>query len=248
MVRSLDDIVAFSNELVGLHEFKDYGPMGLQFRGKPTVSSIACGVSVSEELIEKTIEINADMLIVHHGLFWNNEPRYVDQRMAKRLALLEVNGISLLAYHLCLDAHSIWGNNIQALQDFNGEIRKFGDIGWGKKLNRPWKRKLLEDGYWPRSWPRPKFSYLDGPTQIRKVASVVGGAPFYIHDAVREGYDLFVTGEAAEPTQALAKELGINFVALGHYDSEKSGVQELTKRIAARPKIPYQFLDVPNSV
>jgi dinuclear metal center YbgI/SA1388 family protein len=236
----LDEIVEYANELVGLHEFKDYGPMGLQYRGKPEVSSIACGVSVSEELIQKAIDTEADLLIVHHGLFWNNEPRYIDARMAKRLAMLEANEISLLAYHLCLDAQPYFGNNIAALDQFEGEIRKFGDIGWGKKLNRPYKRIHLEE------WPGVK--YLNGPTQIRKVAAIVGGAPHYIHDAVREGYDLFITGEAAEPTQALAKELGINFVALGHYNSEKQGVRNLTGRLGLEFDLPTAFLDVPNEV
>lgn len=240
MVRTLDEIVTFSNDLVGLHEFRDFGPMGLQYHGNPSVESFACGVSISEDLIEQAIEIEADLLIVHHGLFWNNEPRYVDQRMAKRLALLEANEISLLAYHLALDAHPKFGNNILALEDFEGEIRKFADIGWGKKLNRPFKRVNLE------SWDGIK--YLNGPTQIRKVAAIVGGAPHYIHEAVREGYDLFITGEAAEPTQSLAKELGINFVALGHYNSEIDGVDELSYQISKKFDIPFTFLDVPNSV
>lgn len=248
MDSSLDSIVTYANELVGLHEFKDYGPMGLQVRGKPEVSSIGAGVSINEDLIEQAIKNEVDLLVVHHGLFWNNEPRYLDVRMAKRLALLQAHEISVLAYHLCLDAHPTYGNNIMALRGFEGEIRKFGDIGWGKKLNRPVKRSFLleKPGYFPVP---PKVAYLNGPTQIRKIASVVGGAPFYIHDAVREGYDLFVTGEAAEPTQALAKELGINFVALGHYDSEKAGVQYLAQELFTKFRLDdYWWLDVPNSV
>jgi putative NIF3 family GTP cyclohydrolase 1 type 2 len=91
-------------------------------------------------------------------------------------------------------------------------------------------------------------SYLNGPTVIRKVACVVGGAPFYIHDAVREGYDLFVTGEAAEPSMSLANELGINFIAAGHYNTEIDGVRELGRRIGEQFSIPSEFIDIPNAV
>lgn len=236
-----DDIVAYCNDFLKLHEFKDYGPMGLQFPGRKEVNKIGVGVSISQDLIEKAIDAEVDMLIVHHGLFWNNEPRLVDKRMFRRLELLDEYGISLLAYHLCLDAHPTIGNNVLALGGFDGELRKFADIGWGKKLARPFKRGDIE-----AEWDGIKYLY--GPTQIRKVAAIVGGAPHYIHDAVREGYDLFLTGEAAEPTEALAKELGINFVAQGHYNTETSGVRRLGSELQVEFRIHSQFLDIPNSV
>jgi dinuclear metal center YbgI/SA1388 family protein len=241
-IETRDDIVSFCHSLLEVDKFKDYGPMGLQFKGNPRVERIACGVSVSQDLIERALDWNADMLVVHHGLFWNNEPRQLDERMKTRLRLLEEANMSLLAYHLALDAHPTVGNNVLALDDFEGSLRRFGDIGWGKKLDRPFKRDDL-------SWFYPNTTqYRNGPTQIRKVAAIVGGAPHYIHDAVRDGYDLFITGEAAEPTQALAKELGINFVALGHYNSEKIGVDALTREVRKRFNVTTRFIDIPNEV
>lgn len=235
-----DTLVARVNEVLGLNEFRDFGPMGLQISGIDAISHVAAGVSVNQDLIDEAIRIDADMLIVHHGLFWNNEPRYVDERLSGRINSLLFHKISLLAYHLCLDAHPRLGNNVSALDPFQGELRKFGDIGWGKKLNRPFRRVALED------WSGIKYLY--GPTQIRKVASVVGGGAHYIHDAVREGYDLFITGEAAEPSEALAKELGINFVAQGHYNTEKSGVQNLLALIEDEFQVATTFIDIPNEV
>jgi dinuclear metal center YbgI/SA1388 family protein len=237
-----DSIVTYCNKYLDLHEFKDYGPMGLQFSGrKEEVKKIVTGVSISQDLIYMAIRAEAQMIIVHHGLFWNNEPRYIDKRMEGRLKLLEEYGISLLAYHLCLDAHPEIGNNALALRGMEGELRKFGDIGWGRKLKRPLKRSLVE-----AEWDGIKYLY--GPTQIRKVCAIVGGAPFYIHEAVRDGYDLFITGEAAEPSQALAKELGINMVCQGHYNSEKSGVQSLGAIAAGIHGIEHEFIDIPNEV
>lgn len=215
--------------------------MGLQFSGRERVMKIATGVSISQALIAGAAAANADMIIVHHGLFWNNEPRYIDKRMVGRLEMLEAYGISLLAYHLCLDAHPEIGNNALALRGMEGELRKFGDIGWGRKLKRPLKRDLVE-----QEWDGIKYLY--GPTQIRKVCAIVGGAPFYIHEAVREGYDLFITGEAAEPSQALASELGINMVCQGHYNSEKSGVISLGDVVANIYGVEHQFIDIPNEV
>jgi dinuclear metal center YbgI/SA1388 family protein len=236
-----DEIVETANDYLALHEFKDYGPMGLQFAGQEEVRKIVTGVSISQDLIEAAIDVDADMIIVHHGLFWNNEPRYIDKRMERRLEMLGDHSISLLAYHLCLDAHPAIGNNVAAVASFDGELRKFGDIGWGTKLKRPLKRQYIED-----EWDGIKYLY--GPTQIRKIAAVVGGAPFYIHDAVREGYDLFITGEAAEPSQALAKELGINFVAFGHYNSETAGVRSLGRILGEMFGIEHEFIDIPNEV
>lgn len=240
MFAKRDEIVTYANDLLDLHTFKDYGPMGLQFKGKEDIEKIACGVSMSLDLIKAAIDWDAQMLVVHHGLFWNNEPRELDKRMIGRLNWLKEANINVLAYHLALDAHPVLGNNVLALAGFEGQLRKFADIGWGKKLNRPFKRTYLEE--------LDCVKYLCGPTQIRKVASIVGGAPFYIHEAVREGYDLFITGEAAEPSQALAKELGINFVAYGHYNSEKSGVQALTDKLGLEFNVKTKFLDIPNAV
>ena len=244
-----DDIVSYCNDVLDLHAFRDYGPMGLQFTGKDEVTKIGTAVSINQEVIDKAAQNKVDLLLVHHGLFWNNEPRYLDERMKRRLSSLEFHNISVLAYHLALDAHPDIGNNIAALSEFDGQVRKFGDIGWGKKLTRPYRKADLSTIQFDHALNGERtILYPYGPTQIRKVAAVVGGAPFYIHDAVREGYDLFITGEAAEPSMALAKELGINFLALGHYNSEKSGVQILGWQTAMQFGLTHEFLDVPNPV
>lgn len=235
-----DDIVAYTNHLVGLHDFKDYGPMGLQYVGCDAVDKIGAAVSISEEVIDKAAEKGVDLLFVHHGLFWNNEPRQFDKRMDKRFDCLERYNISVVAYHLCLDAHPDFGNNVLAMKGYEGTLRKFGDIGWGKKLTRPLKRDDVAE------WEGTKYLY--GPTQIRKIASIVGGAPHYIHEAAREGYDLFITGEVAEPTMALAKELEINFYAYGHYNSEIAGVRKLARIVEHEFAVEGVFIDIPNDV
>jgi dinuclear metal center YbgI/SA1388 family protein len=236
-----DELVSFTNNYLEFDRVKDYGPQGLQFAGTPQINKIACGVSVSVDLIEQAILWGADALIVHHGLFWNNEPRVIDKRMLRRLDRLTVGNLNLMAYHLSLDAHSEVGNNILTVKNLGvRKPKRFADVGWGGKVHRPIKREELAQ--------LKNIRYLHGPTVIRKVAAIVGGGAHYIHEAHAEGYDLFITGEAEEPTQALAKELDMNFIATGHYNSEKLGVKALTEYLGLHFGLETIFLDIPNSV
>src|SRR5215471_18011167 len=98
-----DEVLAYAYELLDLDAFPDYGPMGLQVAGRSEIARIACGVSSSLELFERAAEAGADLLIVHHGLFWNNDPRIIDDRMRRRLEALFAGEITLAAYHLALD-------------------------------------------------------------------------------------------------------------------------------------------------
>jgi putative NIF3 family GTP cyclohydrolase 1 type 2 len=95
--------------------------------------------------------------------------------------------------------------------------------------------------------PEP-LVFAEGPAELTRVAIVSGGAPRYLPEAAAQGYDLFLTGEPAEPSLHLARELGINFVAAGHYATEKLGVQTLTQRLAERFDLEWEFVDLPNPV
>ena len=49
--------------------------MGLQVEGAAEVREVVCGVSASRELFERAAEAGAQLVLVHHGLFWDKEPR-----------------------------------------------------------------------------------------------------------------------------------------------------------------------------
>ena len=243
-----DDLLAYARELLNLDAFPDYGPMGLQVIGTPEVRRIACGVSASRELFERAAAAGVELVIVHHGLFWENEPRIVDQRMKGRLrALLDAN-MTLAAYHLALDAHPEIGNNALVAGELGVEAeRPFAKIGIGGPLREP----CGIEGFGARVRERLAFDPLVfpyGPETIERVAVVTGGGARYLTDAAAEGYDLFLTGEAAEPTMATARELEIHFVAAGHHATERLGVQALAARLAARFDLEWEFIDVPNPV
>jgi dinuclear metal center YbgI/SA1388 family protein len=243
-----DEIVAFADELLEVASYPDYGPMGLQVVGAEEIARIACGVSASRELFERAAEAGAQLVLVHHGLFWEKDPREIGSVMRERLRVLFDRDMSLVAYHLALDAHPEIGNNAYLARGLGlAEKRRFAAIGWGGDLAEAvaitdfTNRVHQLVGHMPLVFPY-------GPEEVKRLAICSGGAARHLADAIAEGYDCFVTGEAAEPTKHLAKEAGIHFVAAGHYATETSGVQALARKIGERFDVEWEFLDLPNPV
>jgi dinuclear metal center YbgI/SA1388 family protein len=241
-------ITAFADELLDVASYSDYGPIGLQVAGREDVDKLVCGVSASRDLFERAAEAGGQMVLVHHGLFWEKDSRVVGPVMRERLRALLDHELTLLAYHLALDAHPELGNNAHLARELGvPQERRFAGVGWGGELadavpitdfsNRV--HRLL--GRMPLVFPY-------GPEDVRRVAICSGGAARQLAEAIDEGYDCFVTGEAAEPTKHLAKEAGIHFVAGGHYATETSGVQALSQRIAEKFGVEWEFVDLPNPV
>ena len=245
---SRDEILSFAIDLLDLASYPDHGPMGLQVAGADEVTKVACGVSASRELFERAAAAGAQMVIVHHGLFWEKDPREIGPVMRERLRALFDHDVSLAAYHLALDAHPEIGNNALLARELGVEPEtRFTEWGWGGPLAERASiaafSQRLQDvlGRMPLVFPY-------GPGDIERVAILTGGAARYTADAVAEGYDCFVTGEAAEPTKHAAKEAGIHFIAGGHYATETSGVQALAAALADRFALEWEFIDLPNPV
>jgi len=243
-----NEILAFADELLDLGAYPDYGPMGLQVAGTRDVERIACGVSASLELFERAAEAGAQLLLVHHGLLWDRDSRVVDDSLRRRLKALLDAEITLAAYHLALDAHPEVGNNALLARSLGIDpVDRFADIGFGGPLDEPAgidefaARVRTELGADP-------LVFAQGPERIERAAVVTGGAGRYLADAAREGYDLFLTGEPEEPSLHTARELGIHFVAGGHYATERMGVQALARKLADRFGLDWEFIDLPNPV
>jgi dinuclear metal center YbgI/SA1388 family protein len=247
-VAERDAILAYADELLDLAAFKDYGPMGLQVVGSEEVSKIACGVSASRELFERASALGAQLVVVHHGLFWNNEPRIVDARMKGRLQALFDGGLTLAAYHLALDAHPDVGNNALLARALGIAVEgPFAGIGVGGRLAEP----VAIEAFAARvreTLGREPLVFPHGREPVERVAIVTGGGGRSLVDAAAEGYDLFLTGEPEEPTLHTARELGITFVAAGHYATERLGVQALSERLAAEFGLEWEFVELPNPV
>jgi dinuclear metal center YbgI/SA1388 family protein len=243
-----DDIVAFCDETLDVGSYPDYGPMGVQVTGADEVTKVVCGVSASRELFERAAEAGAQMILVHHGLLWERDTRVVGPVLRERLRTLFDAKLSLVAYHLALDAHPELGNNAFLCRELDVEReRPFVEVGWGGALREP---RSVDDfsARVERLVARTPLVFPYGPEQVRRAAICSGGAARHLADAIDEGYDVFLTGEAAEPTKHLAKEAGIHFIAGGHYATETSGVQALAGALAERFGVDWEFVDLPNPV
>ncbi len=249
-----DEIVQYLNEYLQIGKFKDYGPNGMQVIGCPAVNRVGLGVSANLECFRQASEQQVDMLIVHHGLFWDNMPREIGAMMKARLKLLFEHDISLLAYHLPLDAHPEKGNNVLWLNRLGFSVEgvtlggsrgtPIGAIGTTPKrliLSNVVEQIKLETGAQP-------LVYAFGPQTVRRLGVVTGGGEGYLLEAIARGCDTFLTGEVGEPTRGIAQEEGVNFIAAGHYNSEKIGVQALGKLLQDQFGTEIVFCDVPNNV
>jgi dinuclear metal center YbgI/SA1388 family protein len=243
-----DAILAYADELLDLAAHPDYGPMGLQVIGAEEVTKVAAGVSASRALFERAREVDAQLLVVHHGLFWNNESPVVDARMRGRLEALFAGDITLAAYHLALDAHPELGNNALLARKLGLDVEgPFETYGVAARVPEP----VGIDAFAARvrgAVDRDPLVFPYGPSQVGRVAIVTGGGGKSLPQAARDGFDLFLTGEPEEPSLHASLELGIHFVAAGHYATETLGVQALAARLAERFGLDWEFLDLPNPV
>jgi dinuclear metal center YbgI/SA1388 family protein len=244
-----DEIIGYANELLETHRFPEYGPPGLQVVGADEVTKIACGVSASKELFERAAAAGAELVIVHHGIFWRNEPVWIDRRQRGRLQALFAADLSLAAYHLALDAHPEIGNNA-LLADALGvtdDRCAFAEVGIGGCLHEPWALDALV-GRLREVVGRDPLVFAHGPAQVQRVAICSGGAGRELIRAAHEGYDALLTGEPEEPSLQTARELGIHFVAAGHEATERLGVQALSQRLADRFGLDWEFIPIDNPV
>jgi dinuclear metal center YbgI/SA1388 family protein len=243
-----DEILAHAAELLDLDSFSDYGPQGLQVVGAEEVTKIVSAVSSSRELFERAAAAGAQLVIVHHGILWESEPRVVDARVKGRLKALFDADLTLASYHLALDAHPELGNNALLARDLGVAVEgPFAGIGVGGRLAQALPVETFVGEIRSVLGTDP-LVFEEGPPTVERVAIVSGGGAAFVHDAAREGYDLFLTGEPKEPTLHDARELGITFVAGGHYATERLGIQALAARLAERFDLESEFLELPNPV
>lgn len=250
---SRDELVSRLNGLLEAGLFADYGPNGLQVEGRPEVSRVVTGVTASLALLEEAVRRGADAVVVHHGIFWDGASPVLRGALKKRVSTLLSHGVSLLAYHLPLDAHPDVGNNAPALRDLGlvdltpFALHKGRAIGWKGRLPKPEPAAAFAArvGAYYGSTP---LAFLHGPAEIATVGLVSGAAQSDANKAVAERLDCFVTGEASEYNLHLAREEGMHHLSVGHHASERVGPRHLAAWIADVFGIDAEFVDLPNPV
>ena len=244
---SRDEIVAHASALLEIDRFPEFAPQGLQVVGADEVTTIACGVSCSRELFERAVDLGADLVLVHHGLFWRNEPLVVDARLRGRLEALFRGNASLVAYHLALDAHPTLGNNAQLAARIGATPEgPFESVGLGCAIGPVSLEALVE--LVETAVGRAPLVLRGGDGEIRRLAISSGGAGHDLIHAAHEGYDTLLTGEAEEPSGATARELGIHLIAAGHHATERFGVQALAAHLAERFALEWHYVEIENPV
>jgi dinuclear metal center YbgI/SA1388 family protein len=243
-----DDILAYADEVLDVGSFPEFGPAGAQVLGSEDVFKVVCAVSSAREVFKRAGDAGAQLVLVHHGLFWRNEPLVVDRRLRGRLEALFRADLTLAAYHIALDAHPEVGNNVQLARRLGIEPeRRFAGIGVGGALPRPEPVDELAQRVRDVVGREP-LVFPSGPERIATVAISTGAGGYDLLQAAREGYDAFLTGEAEEPNMHAAEELGIHLIAAGHYATERFGVQALAERLAAEFDLEWEFLELYNPV
>ena len=249
----LQELVRYSNELLDIQQYRDYCPNGLQVQGKKEVKTIISGVTASQAFLDAAIEEGADALLVHHGYFWNGEDPCVVGMKKQRLACLLASDVSLLAYHLPLDAHADYGNNAQFAKLLNFSTEgSFGrapgdELGLYGSLAQAMSVDVFTQHLQDKLGREP-LHIPGGASQIRSLAWCTGAAQSYIEQAVSLGVDAFVSGEISEQTVHVARESGIHYFAAGHHATERYGVQALGNHLAQHFGIQHRFVDIDNPV
>jgi dinuclear metal center YbgI/SA1388 family protein len=251
---SLSTILDHLGSLLEPGAYEDYGPNGLQVPGRESVETVVTGVSANVELFARAREENADLVLVHHGLFWAGPPRPLDRASKRRLQLLFDADMSLAAYHLPLDGHLEHGNNALLAGAIGCE--SWEPFGAHRGATIGVAGRMPGDGIGAdelvarvrEATGREPLAFTDGPARVLRVGIVSGAGADYLEDAIAAGLDAFVTGEPIERAMARAREAEVHFLAAGHYATETFGVRRLGDLLAARFGVRHIFVDVPNPI
>jgi dinuclear metal center YbgI/SA1388 family protein len=251
MAIELDVLVALADEVLQPAGFDDYCPNGLQVEGRSRVTRLVSGVTACQQLLDAAAEQGADAILVHHGLFWRGENPVLTGMKKRRVASLLRHDISLLAYHLPLDAHPDYGNNASLARLLGisvegplapNDSNVVGNVG---SLETAIPMAELVERI-SRALSREPLFVGDAERRVSRVAWCTGGGQGYIEQAVAQGADVYITGEVSEQTVHVAREEGIQFIAAGHHATERYGVQALGHHLAKTLAIEHQFIDVAN--
>lgn len=259
---ALHALVEYLDGLLGIPAHPDYKTAlnGLQVdarareadgSGGVAVRRIGAAVDTSEAVIASAVAAEVDLLLVHHGLFWDGLRPLIGRRFRRVEALLR-NDVALYSAHLPLDAHPEFGNCALLARALELDVKgRFGEYE-GSPI-----------GYWgtpvewvPSALKRRFESAVEGPVRVlegggdslAKVAVLTGGGGSFIEEAARLGMDALVTGEGSHHTFVDAHEMGIHVLYGGHYATETFGVKALAAHAAERFELEWTFLDHPSGL
>lgn len=244
-----DDLVAFLDNYLRVSEIPDKSPNGLQVQGRARIAKLALAVDASVQTIEGAARAGADMLVVHHGLWWGKHEQIVGN-MHQRVAALISNDISLYTAHLPLDCHPEVGNNVELARLFGLDVVEgFGEyegtmVGVIAVPHSPMRLDALLSKMHKVLRAEPAALRF-GPAAISRVAIISGGAALYAENAKRAGCDTFITGETSHGAHHVAREASVNLIYGGHYATETVGLKALARRLQKDFSLSSRFIPAP---
>jgi dinuclear metal center YbgI/SA1388 family protein len=253
-VTRITSIINALDELLSPRAYSDYGPNGLQVPGAEDVVRIVTGVSAQRELVERAVTEQAQLVLVHHGLFWDFLPTGLTPVLSERLRPLFKHDIGLAAYHLPLDGHPELGNNAILAERLGCERHEAFGARDGAHIGRA--GTFPGDGVAATELfervravtDREPTVFDGGPDRVRRIGIVSGAGADFLDEAIGLGLDAFLTGEPREHVMPVAREAGIHFIAAGHYATETFGVRALGDWLADRFGVEHVWIDIPNPV
>ncbi|WP_407275101.1 Nif3-like dinuclear metal center hexameric protein [Halothiobacillus sp. DCM-1] len=245
-----DQLLNYCDTLLNVAAWRDYAPNGLQVEGRAQIDRLVTGVTASAALIEAALDMRADAILVHHGYFWKNEPPQITGMKYRRIKQLIQNDINLIAYHLPLDDHPLYGNNA-GMADLLGlsNLSRFGhqQLAWAGELTQPCSVEslaaLLNAGL-----QRPPVVVGSTEKWIHRVGFCSGGAQDYLSDAAALGLDAYISGEISERSTHIARECDIVYFSAGHHATERFGVQRLGRHLAEQFGLEVCYIEIENPV
>ena len=255
---TLKDFVEYLDEILTPENFNsDISLNGLQVQNEDEnapISKVAFAVDACQETVEKAIEQNADVLIVHHGFFWG-KPLALKGAHYKTIKMMMDNNLALYASHIPLDANKEVGNNYGLARKIGLEEESLSEFGlWrGMKIGvkgsfaQGITLEMIEDRLF-QNGEEPLSILPFGKNEIKTVGIISGGAAEEVEDAIAENLDLYITGEVTHQIYHLCQENRINFIAGGHYNTETMGVSLLKKLIEEETNLETVFIDAPTGL
>ena len=252
---NIKELVDYLDSLLQVDKFQDYAPNGLQVEGCEEIKRFVTGVTASQALLDDAVRQGAHLVLVHHGYFWQNEYPCVVGIKHKRLKTLLTANINLVAYHLPLDAHPVYGNNVQLAKVLGVEM----DV---EDKQQDGMQEFMLTGHLQKEMTPEEFSqhiavnlnrlplHIAGNSSetIKKIAWCAGGAADLITCAYERQADAYLTGEITEKTVHIARELGIHLFAAGHHATERYGIQALGKHLAKKFNLEHNYIELNNPV
>lgn len=251
----LNNITDYLDNTFSVKTTADSSLNGFQIEGSEIVTKIGCAVDFSEDAIKLALGQNCDLLIIHHGLFWES-PLSIRGSVKRLIKTCLDNGLSVYALHLPLDAHPKFGNNfglarlleLESLyEEYPYRGTKIGCIGQNKighSLEKYRDILLTLPGA-----PDTKFQFLPfGDKTPKRVAVISGGAAQELTHCHHFGVDTFISGEPKQFVYHYAKENGLNAIFAGHYATETVGVRLLGEHLTSQFGIPHAFLHIPTGI